>query len=96
MNATFPRRSTIERANDHMQKAVFGPVTEGASQVAGQLSPFGMSWMGFVPPPLWGAYLTSVYIQGNTKGLIEAPKHYVEAMSLYARALTEGARVATL
>ena len=94
MNATAPRRSTIERANEHMQRAVFGPVTEGASQVAAHLSPFNMTWMGFVPPPLWAPYLASVYMQGNYKGLMDAPKHYLEAMNLYARAATEGARVA--
>ncbi|HSI04832.1 MAG: hypothetical protein ACAI38_11470 [Myxococcota bacterium] len=94
MNATFPRSSTIERANEHMQKAVFGPITEGASQVAGHMSPFGMQWMAFVPPPLWGAYLSTVYIQGNYKGLMDSPKHYLEAMNLYVKAATEGARVA--
>ncbi len=94
MNATFPRPSTLQRANEHMQQAIFGPVTEGASQVAGHLSPFGMTWMSFVPAPLWPAYLASVYLQGNTKGLLEAPRHYAEAMNLYVRAATEGARVA--
>jgi hypothetical protein len=87
--------STLEQANEHLSQAVFGPVTGGASQVAGMLNPFGMSWMAFVPPPLWPAYLGTVYVQGVNKGIMEAPKHYLEAMGLYMKAASEGARVAT-
>lgn len=92
MNSIGQRPSTLERANNEMAKAVFGPYTAGANAVAGMMNPYGMSWMAFLPPAAWPGFLGTVYMQGTAKGIMDAPRHYMEAMSLYTRAASEGAR----
>lgn len=92
MRTTTMGTSTLQRANEEMAKAVLGPATAGANAVAGMLNPYGMSWMAMTPPALWPAFLGTVYIQGTQRGIMEAPRHYAEAMNLYVKAATEGVR----